>query len=627
MAGASLASSAGGWPARLTRRLDRLSEGQFALVSFLPAAILIGLIVIPPILAVFGMSVFRIELAKDDNVPFVGVRNYQRLAADTDFLASVPRTLVYAAFTTLLSVPLGLGAALLLNRGFRGSSLLGIAVLLPWAIAPVVTGLFWAFIFDSRIGIVNGVLMGTGLTTAPIPWLQSTATGVAVAVIATAWRSVPLLTVLILAALKTIPVALGRAARMDGASSFQIFRFVTLPAIRNTLLVASILQVIVSLQVFDLLYLLTGGGPGSETTTMNYFIYNTVVLNASFGYSAALAVFLLGVIVACSAVLLYLRLRSSERSVRDDAPDGSATAPQLALAAAAWRSGIGAGSEQPGSGRRIARVRVPSIVGRVALWLGAAVLVFWLLAPIGWIALSSIEPEGAVTTAPPELTTDVSLDKYGLLLADPDWIGSLAVSLEVTVLATAIAIVLGALAAYPLARFRLPGKTTVPGPAHLHPDGARHRPGNPDALHLPEDRPQGHGPCPRPGERRVVAADRGLAASQRLRGRPQSTRIRGPDRWLLAARDTVPSHDSRCGSGHLGGRDPPAHRGLERVPVRGDPRRSQRGHDDSPDQPDPGDPARRGRAAVHRRGGCRAARRPAVPRRWLCSFIGACSPG
>src|SRR4029077_3121239 len=138
-----------------------------------------------------------IDPGRDDLTPLVGLRNFVRLAGDTDFLASVPRTLIFAFATTILSAPLALVTALLINRGFRGSSLLGIALLLPWAVAPVVTGLFWAFIFDSRIGIVNGVLMGTGLTTAPIPWLQSTATGVAVAVIATAWRSVPLLAVLI----------------------------------------------------------------------------------------------------------------------------------------------------------------------------------------------------------------------------------------------------------------------------------------------------------------------------------------------------------------------------------------------------------------------------------------------
>ena len=234
----------------------------------------------------------------------------------------------------------------------------------------------------------------------------------------------------------------------------------TLPGIRNTLVVAAILQVIVSLQVFDLLYLLTGGGPGSETTTMNYFIYNKVALNSSFGYSAALALLLLALIAACSAVLLYLRLRRSA-----DATTPSDTEQvQLSVAAIEQfrRPGQQKGwSEVPEKQTSRPRVALPSWFSRAVIVGGASLLVAWLIAPILWIAITSIEPEGAVTQAPPALTSEVSLDRYATLLADPDWPGSFAVSLTVTVAATGIAIVLSALAAYPLARYRLPGKRTV----------------------------------------------------------------------------------------------------------------------------------------------------------------------
>jgi ABC-type sugar transport system permease subunit len=458
MAGASPASSLGALPARITARLDRLPESRYALLSFLPAAIPIALFVLPPIVAVFAMSLFRIEIAKDDNMPFVGLRNYQRALSDSDFLAAVPRTLVYALGTTALSVPLGLAVALLVNRGFRGAGLLGIAVLIPWAVAPVVTGFFWEFIFESRIGIINGIAMGTGLSAHPIPWLESTATAVGVAVLATAWRSVPLLAILLLAALRTIPESLYRAARMDGAGTFQAFRYVTLPAIRNTLLVVSILQVIVSLQVFDLLYLLTGGGPGSETTTMNYFTYNKVVLNSSFGYSAALAVLLLALIVICSAALLYLRLRhDAGPAASDDA--AMDPPPNRARLRATTLTAVKHGDVHESIGRR--RLPRPTWLLRWLGIAGAGALVFWLLAPVAWIAITSIQPEGAVTQAPPALTTDVSLDRYATLLADPDWPGSFAVSLIVTLSATAITLLLGAIAAYPLARYRLPGKAAV----------------------------------------------------------------------------------------------------------------------------------------------------------------------
>jgi ABC-type sugar transport system permease subunit len=460
------AGSVGSATGRVTARLDRLSETRFALVSFVPGAVLLALFVVPPIVAVFGMSLFRIELGRDANTPFIGLRNFERLAADADFLRSVPRTLIFALATTLLSVPLSLGTALLLNRGLRWSALLGIAVLLPWAVAPVVTGLFWQFIFNSRFGIATGILTAIGLTDHPIPWLLDTGTAVAVAVIATAWRSVPLLAILLLAALRVIPSAHYRAARMDGATSFEAFRFVTLPAIRNTLILVAILQVILSLQVFDLLYLLTGGGPGSETTVMNYVIYNRVVLNSSFGYSAAEALVLLGVIVLCSSVFLYLRLRG--RTPGSELVDDSDQRPWRGVAQGqgpGWEPAEASEAPAPDDDRHEAPrrrpLRLPAVVVRAAAAIAVALLFVWLLGPIAWMAISSIQPEGAITQAPPALTLDLTFDKYASLIADPNWIGSLAVSLQVSALTAFFAIVIGALAAYPLARYPLPGKGAV----------------------------------------------------------------------------------------------------------------------------------------------------------------------
>ena len=244
VAGASLSRGAG----RVSRRLDRLSERRFALLVSIPGLILVALIVLPPTLAVFGMSLFRIELGKDDLVPFIGLRNYLvRLPADSEVLAAIPRTLFFAALSTAITLPLALVTALVLNRGFRGVSIFFMALLLPWAVASIVAGIFWRQIFDANHGIVNGVLVGLGLMTEPFNWLASTAQTVGIALVAQSWRSVPLLAVLLLAALKTIPPALYRAAKMDGATSWESFRFITLPAIKNTLIVVGVLQVLVSL--------------------------------------------------------------------------------------------------------------------------------------------------------------------------------------------------------------------------------------------------------------------------------------------------------------------------------------------------------------------------------------------
>lgn len=446
---------------RAAARIDRLDDRRFALLAILPGALFVGLLVLPPILAAFGLSLFRVELGRDANTPFIGTRNFERLLSDENFLATIPRTVIFAVGTTALTLPLALATALVINRGFRGAGVIGVVLLMPWAVAPVVTGLYWNFIFNGNYGLATGVAMILGLTDRPIPWLQDTSTAVLIAVVATAWRSVPLAAILLLAALKTIPRALYRAGQMDGASGVRLFRHITLPGIRNTLLVVAILQVILSLQVFDLLYLLTGGGPGRETTVANYYIYQRTVQNLSFGYSSALAIVLFLVILAFSSVLLWQRLRSGPGEAAEDdetttlrfsgdSSQGAAVAPTAATAPG-WPSGRSWPAQVAAS--------IPAAaVRRVLLAAGIAALAVWLIGPIVWIAIASLQPEGAVTVAPPELTTNLRFDRYASLLADPNWIGSLAVSLQVTLLTAGLVLVVGALAAYPLARLEVPGR-------------------------------------------------------------------------------------------------------------------------------------------------------------------------
>src|SRR6185369_1236516 len=191
----ALSRRAGG----LSRRLDRLSERKFAVLVSIPGLVLLAAIVLPPILTVFGLSLFRIELAKDEFVRFVGLNNYTvRLPIDKEILEAIPRTVILAALTTAVTLPLALVTALVLNRGFRGSGIFFMAVLLPWAIASVVAGIFWRVIFDTHFGIINGILVGFGIIHEPINWLQDTTQAVIIAIIAQAWRGVPLLAVLLL---------------------------------------------------------------------------------------------------------------------------------------------------------------------------------------------------------------------------------------------------------------------------------------------------------------------------------------------------------------------------------------------------------------------------------------------
>lgn len=444
----------------LTRRLDRLSERRFAILVSVPALLLVAIFVLPPVLAVFGLSFFRIELAKDDLTPFVGLRNYlERLPIDDVVLASIPRTLGFAAAVTIVTIPLALLTALILNRPFRGSGVFLMAVMLPWAVASVVAGVFWRFIFDTHFGIINGVLIGLGLISEPINWLQDSRNAVVIAVIATAWRSVPLLTLLMLAALRTIPSSHYRAARMDGATSWETFRFVVLPAIRPTVMVVAVLQIIIGLQVFDLLFSLTSGGPGRETYVLIYAIYDKAFETLSFGYASALTVLLFGIILVCSLLLLVLTRR------RGDTP--STTDDDVVQAPLSWTTSGRADrfealtAQRFESGPRQVRFRMSPRAGKVGFAIVAGLVMFFFAAPIVWVAISSLQPERSLTVLPPALTPELWLDGYRTIYGDPKWFGSLLVSLQVAIITTVLVIALSAPAAYALARFDLPGKRAV----------------------------------------------------------------------------------------------------------------------------------------------------------------------
>ncbi len=461
----TLTGSIGSLTGRLTTRIDRLSDRRFALVAFLPGLLLVGLFVIPPIVAAFVIAGFRIELLKTSAITFNFPANITRLANDAEFLASIPRTLVYGLGVTALTLPLSLLTAVVLNRRFRGSGLMGIAVLLPWAVAGSVTGLFWKFLFESHYGLVTTAVTILGLTDHPIDWLFDTNLAVGVAIVATSWKLVPLFALLLLAALKTIPEALYRAAKMDGAGPLASFRYVTLPGVSRILLVVTVLIVINSLQILDVLFTLTKGGPGSDTTTMIFYIYRAFTGQLSFGYGSTMAI-LLGMIILAFAALLWLPGRRRRRVAELDPVVDELMSPTTGrlrtdgIIRRPTTSTAGRTDDWAAPDRR--RLRLPTWAGRAATIVTAILLSIWLVGPIAWMVISSVTPEGYITQTPPRLE-GFSFDSYARLLALPQfsWAGSTAVSLQVTLATTAICIVVGALAAYPLARLDVPGKGLV----------------------------------------------------------------------------------------------------------------------------------------------------------------------
>ncbi len=449
--------------ARMSRRVDRLSDRRFALLSFLPGGILIGIFLIPPIIAVLVLSFMRIELIRDGHQGFIGLSNYTtRLPRDEEFLAAVPRTITLALGVVLLTVPLALACAMLMNRKSRLSWLIGLAVLLPWAVAPVVTGMYWKFIFNSQYGLATSAANAVGLAEGQVRWLDTPASAMTIAVIATAWRMVPLMALLILGALKAIPDSLYRAAKMDGAGTGASFGLITLPAIAPTLLVVGVTSVVFSLQSIDILFTLTGGGPGRSTTVMTWYLYETAIGQLSFGYSAALALVLLLVIALCSSLVLIMRSRRAPRAEPMDANDSTIlkrlieTDELTALAdssARLWNDG----------GKVQRRIRLPAWMGSVASGAGAIVLLTWLVGPVLWIVVASVQPEASVTSLPLSLSADLRIDNYTYIISQPSWQHAVFVSLQVVIFVTILTIMICAIASYPLSRYRVPGGKYIIG--------------------------------------------------------------------------------------------------------------------------------------------------------------------
>jgi ABC-type sugar transport system permease subunit len=238
--------------------------------------------------------------------PFIGAVNYAEALRDPRFWAALGHTAFFTAVSVTLELGLGLALALAMNRATRGRTVIRAAVLVPWAIPTVVSALLWRFIFDDQAGIVNAVLSGVGLIRQPIVWFIHPDLAWVPLIVSDVWKTTPFVALLLLAGLQNIDSSLYEAARIDGASSWQQFRHVTLPLLKPAMLVALVFRTLDSVRVFDLVYVLTGGGPGTSTEPIALYTFNSLLQNLRFGYGSALSV--ITFVVSFALALGYLRL-------------------------------------------------------------------------------------------------------------------------------------------------------------------------------------------------------------------------------------------------------------------------------------------------------------------------------
>jgi multiple sugar transport system permease protein len=255
----------------------------------MPAALALGAVSVVPILEGAWLSL-RDTMLSSPVDHFVGLENYSQLLGDDQFWSAWRHTLAFACVSTLAETLIGLSMALVLDETFRGRGFVRAAMLVPWAIPTVVTSKMFAWLFDGQHGIVDWLLVKSGLAAHYINWYGSTDNAFLTIVIADVWKTTPFMALLLLAGLQTVPRSLLESARMDGCGAWQTFYYVRLPLLLPSLMIAGMFRALDAFRIFDLVYVLTGGGPADSTEVLSTLTYKTLFSALDFGYGSALSV-------------------------------------------------------------------------------------------------------------------------------------------------------------------------------------------------------------------------------------------------------------------------------------------------------------------------------------------------
>jgi ABC-type sugar transport system permease subunit len=292
---------------RLVRRTLDAREARLAWGLMLPALALLAVMAAGPLLATFWESLFSHDL----RLPwlgrtFIGAGNYLEAASDPRFRQALVHTVLFTAATVAIELVCGLLLALALDGLVRFRGIAHVLVLMPWALPTVVAALIWRLTFDSQAGTVPWLLGWITPESPVIDWLSGSRTAWVPIVLADVWKTTPFVALLLLAGLQGIDRTLDEAARLDGASPWQRFIHVTLPLLRPSIAIAMIFRALEAFRVFDLVFVLTGGGPGTATEVVSIYAFTSLLQNLRFGYGAALSVivFVIGFTLALACVRL-----------------------------------------------------------------------------------------------------------------------------------------------------------------------------------------------------------------------------------------------------------------------------------------------------------------------------------
>lgn len=297
----------------------RSQEQRTGFYLMLPAVIVLLLVFAYPIERSIWLGFFAQNLGTELQPIFVGLDNYVRILGDAHFWQVFGITLRFTVISVLVELILGMAIALVLDRAFRGRDVVRTIALLPWALPTALIALGWTWIFNDQFGIANDILLRLGLIKDGINWLGEPLTATLALIVADVWKTTPFISILLLAGLQSIPADLYEAYAIEGASPWQRFWQITLPLLMPQIVVATLFRFAQAFGIFDLVQVMTGGGPGGATEVVSLYIYANSLRYLDFGYASALIIVTFLVLVLaialCSLTISRTRRISGDQNL------------------------------------------------------------------------------------------------------------------------------------------------------------------------------------------------------------------------------------------------------------------------------------------------------------------------
>jgi len=289
------------------RRLSlRQQDARTAWLLIIPSLVVILGVTLWPIISTFILSFYNAPTGINQTRTFVGLGNYLEMLKDQTFWETIGRTLHFTVVSVGLELILGLAIAQLIHSRPWGWKFLRFSLIIPWAVPTIVNGAMWRWIYSADFGALNGLLMQLGLIQHYIPWLTLPDMAMNLVIVADIWHTMPFVALILQAALATLPEELDEAAAVDGASAWQRFWQIRLPLLRPAILVALIARAVDAFRVFDIVYIITSGGPASKTITITYLTYLNSFSYGKQGIGAALS-FLISIFTLIMA-FIFIRV-------------------------------------------------------------------------------------------------------------------------------------------------------------------------------------------------------------------------------------------------------------------------------------------------------------------------------